>query len=45
LSRFGYRLTDGQIDSMLKVDENSVSAGAARFTRDYNKEREPEAPE
>jgi hypothetical protein len=35
LLEFGYRLSDGQIDEMLHVAENSNSVGTARFTRDY----------
>jgi hypothetical protein len=40
MSEFGYRLSDEQIDTMLNVDENSGSAGAERFTRDYQHSNE-----
>ncbi len=35
MSEFGYRLSDDQIDQILHVAENSDSAGAERFTRNY----------
>lgn len=35
LTEFNYRLSDDEIDEMLNVDENSGSAGAERFTRNY----------
>jgi hypothetical protein len=38
ISEFGYRLSDEEIDRVLNVEENSGSAGAERFTRDYRTE-------
>jgi iron complex transport system substrate-binding protein len=40
---FGYRLTDDQIDTLLRIDENKDSVGYERFTRNYQagKEKDP----
>lgn len=37
---FGYRLTDDQIDVLLRIDENKDSAGYERFTRNYQAGKE-----
>ena len=41
-SEFGYTLSEDQIDQLLNVRENSSSAGAERFTRDYRSDRKQE---
>ena len=42
ISELGYRLSDEEIDKVLNVEENSGSAGAERFTRDYRAESRQE---
>jgi ABC-type Fe3+-hydroxamate transport system substrate-binding protein len=39
MSEFGYRFSDEQVDLQLHAAENSDSAGAERFTRDYRSDR------
>jgi iron complex transport system substrate-binding protein len=40
MTDFGYRLTDEQVDSQLRVDENSGSWGSERFTRSLQTKHE-----